>query len=93
MKKFAFSTDHEKISANIGIPDERNEEMINEAREVSIRAIFWDKDISDVSTAIELFLNAIQPKNDIEFFWAGYVFGDIFFADEKNCGKSCGGVD
>lgn len=66
--------------------------MINEAREVSIRAIFWDKDISDISTAMELFLNAIQPKNDIEFFWAGYVFGDIFLQTKKIAEKVAAGL-
>ena len=83
MKKFAFSADHETISENLGISEERHDLFFEKAKEVSMRAILFDKSIADKSQAIEIFLNEVQPETEIEFFWAGVVFMDTFTQTEK----------
>lgn len=86
-QKFAFSTDHETISENLGISESRHDEFFEAAKEVSFRAFVSDESITDRSQAIEIFLNQVQPQNEIDFFWSGCVFGDVQNQMEKMCEK------
>ena len=83
MKKYTFSTDFETISENIGVSTDRYNLFVEKAKEVSMRAIVFDKAITDKSQAMEIYLNEIQPANDVEAFFAGVVYMDIFTQTEN----------
>jgi hypothetical protein len=87
MKKYAFSTDFDTISENIGIPKERYELLFEKAKEVAYRAIMYDKFITEKSQAMEIYLNEIQPTNEVEAFFAGVIYQDVFSQTEKMAGQ------
>lgn len=86
-QKFAFSTDHEKTSENLGVSESRHDEFFKAAKEVSFRAFVSDESITDRAQAIEIFLNQVQPQSQIEFFWSGYVFDNVQNQMERHCKK------
>lgn len=77
MKKFTFSNDHETIIANIGVSDEQHKKTFEAAKEILFRAYISDKEMNDLSAATEAYLNKLQPSNEVEFFWAGFVFSQV----------------
>lgn len=81
--KYTFSTDFDKTNKNIGVSDERHKQFFEAAKSASISAIFTDKNITDKSQAMEMFLNDVQPENMVEAFWAGVVFDNVFSQAEK----------
>jgi len=83
MKKYTFSTDFETVSENIGVSTKRYNLFVEKAKEVSMRAIMFDKSITEKSQAMEIYLNEIQPSNDVEAFFAGVVYMDIFTQTEN----------
>lgn len=80
---YAFSTDFETTSQNLGISDERHDLFFEKAKEVSCRAVMFDNTITERPQAMEIYLNEIQPENIAEAFWAGNVFYSVFFQTEK----------
>jgi len=88
MKKYTFSTDFETISENIGVSTDRYTLFVEKAKEVSMRAIMFDKAIAHKSQAMEIYLNEIQPASDVEAFLAGAVYMDIFTQTENVASKT-----
>lgn len=81
--KYRFSTDFDTVSQNLGISQDRHELFFKEATSVALEAIFGVNELTERSQIMEMFLNKIQPKNDIEAFWAGYIYFDVFSQAEK----------
>lgn len=82
-KKYVFSDDHSKSCENLGISESRHDEMFEIAKDVCMRAMFFDKNINTRTKAIELFLNEAQPESIVEAFWFGCVFMDVWTQTEK----------
>ena len=83
MKKYTFSTDFDKVCENLGVSNERHDFFFKAAKSISMRAIFFDKEITERSQAMELFLNEVLPDSMVEAFWAGCVFSNVFSQSEK----------
>lgn len=81
--KYTFSTDFDKVAQNLGISEERHDLFFDEAKNISIRAVMFDKTITQRGQAMEIYLNTIQPENMVEAFWAGNVFNDVFSQAES----------
>jgi len=90
MKKYTFSTDFETISENIGISTDRYALFVEKAKEVSMRALMFDKSITEQSQVMEIYLNEIQPENDVEAFFSGVIYMDIFTQTQNVVNKFAG---
>lgn len=85
--KYAFSTYFDRTYKNLGVSNERHMLFFETAKDVSFRAVFTDKEITNKTQAIELYLNEVQPENNIEMFWAGFVFCDVLDQTQKLANK------
>ena len=88
MKKtnYVFSYDFPTVCENLGIAESRHDEVFEVAKDVCMRAIFFDKNIDSQAKAMEVFLNEVQPQNIVEGFWFGCVFMDVWM-QSVNIGK------
>lgn len=77
-EKYVFSTDFKLSCENLGIPESRHDEIFEIAKEVVIRALFFDKAIDTKSKAMEIFINKVQPQSIVEAFWFGCIFNDVW---------------
>jgi hypothetical protein len=87
MKKYTFTTDFETISENIGVSTDRCTLFVEKAKEVSMRALMFDKSITEQSQVMEIYLNEIQPENDVEAFYSGVIYMDIFTQTQNVANK------
>ena len=80
MKKtnYVFSYDFPTVCENIGIAKSRKDEVFGAAKQVCMRALFFDEEIDSKTKAMEVFLNQVQPQNIVEAFWFGCVFMDVW---------------
>lgn len=76
MKKYAFA-DCDTISQALGIEDKRFEEIKQAAVDTALGAYLFDKNIDKPSKALEVLINLVQPKSEVEAMFAGYVFSEI----------------
>lgn len=86
---YSFSTDFDKVNQNIGVSDDRSRLFFEKAKEVCFRAVMFDSSITDKSQAMEIYLNEVQPEGNVESFWAGCIFTDVF-SQTENLAKHLG---
>ena len=78
IEKYCFSTDNDLSCINIGISEERHDEMTGIAKKVVLNAMILDDTIEHKSQGYEMYLNKVKPANMVEAVWCGVIYQDIW---------------